>query len=147
MAIVNSISGYEGIVAPFISLGYYMNNRFEVKEYSAGNLYEADDYFSGVLLSKHTEITASKCPYKPDGGTFKVGQYVNTPYDIIIPKTASHDLLTDIVAGMYQAIIDDQPEIAYVFYQSYMLVNKLILTRAPYIGGAPDKYGVKPYAI
>lgn len=151
MAIIEEEDFVAGIVQPYVSIPYMSINKIDIQEDSGTDLYTTHDYYSAMPITRVRVHTDPDVSFKGDGEaiteTFMLGQYHNNPLTMIIPQTASYDLLTDILSGVYKYLCSEQPGLAYLCLQAYSLVSRMATDNVPFIGAAASEYEITPYAL
>ena len=149
MSIVNYEQFRPSLVEPYINSSCLSIGKVMLLRAYPGNLYDTHDYFSGVPVTPLMNHTDERINFRGSNQAitepFIIAQYHNTTIDMIRSKTPSHDLLTDILSGVYWSLCEESPESAYVMTQAYMLISRIAEDTIPFYGGKASKYKVKPY--
>ena len=137
------------IVRPYITIPCLVICKTTMLKAYAGDMYDSHDYVCCTPLSRLLRHTNSSVAFK---GTvtaitepFIIGQYHNSTIDMMAPQEPSHDILTDILSGLYWSLCNELPELSYVYMQAYYLIARISQDTPPMFGGKETRYEVKTY--
>lgn len=151
MSLIETKDFNPDIVKPFMTMPYFSINKVAFESKPKGNLYGPHDYYMGLTLNKVREYTdpsaAIRDPETVNGVGFLLGQYHNTTLDLIVPQEPSHDLMSDLMSGIYKYLCTEEPQLAYIGMQAFYLMTRVASDTELYIGGTPKEYKVKTYAF